>query len=102
LFATGREPNLDGLNLENTKISQNANRPGIKVDEYLRTNVTNIYAIGDVNHIMQLAHGASSQGIVAVDHILGKDSKFNQKAVPNVIFTSPEIATVGLSEEECK
>ena len=101
LVAIGREPNMDGLDIEKTSIKLNDRGRGIKVDDTLKTNVPNIYAIGDVNNKMQLAHVASHQGIVAVDNILSKDKKMKYDCVPNVIFTAPEIASVGLTEREC-
>ena len=101
LVAIGREPNMDGLDIEKTSIELNDRGRGIKVDDTLKTNVPNIYAIGDVNNKMQLAHVASHQGIVAVDNILSKDNKMKYDCVPNVIFTAPEIASVGLTEREC-
>ncbi|MFA7560508.1 MAG: dihydrolipoyl dehydrogenase [Candidatus Izemoplasmatales bacterium] len=101
LEAVGRGPNINGLGLENTDVIFDS-RSGIKVDEQLRTNVDNIYAIGDVNNIMQLAHVASHQAIVAVDSILGKNHKINYDLIPSVVFTSPTIATVGISEEKAK
>lgn len=101
LEAVGRVPNMDKLGLENTSIEFDS-RKGIKVDDYLKTNVNNIYAIGDVNNIMQLAHVASHQGIIAVENILGHSKKMNYNAVPAVIFTSPMIATVGKTEQICQ
>ena len=68
----------------------------------MRTNVKHIYAIGDVNNIMQLAHVASHQAMVAIDHILKKGKPFNASVVPSVIFTSPQVATVGITEEMAK
>jgi dihydrolipoamide dehydrogenase len=76
-------------------------RRGIKVDSSMKTNVEHIYAIGDVTNIIQLAHVASHQGIIAVDNIVGVKKEMEYTAVPNVIFTSPEIATVGVSETHC-
>ncbi len=101
LMAVGRIPKLDGLGLENTQVDFKE-RTGIKVNEYLETNVENIYAIGDVTNLWQLAHVASHQGIVAVDNILGHKKAMNYDAVPAVIFTSPQIATVGKTESMCK
>ena len=101
LEAVGRGPNVYGLGLENTTIEHSA-KSGVKVNEFLETNVKHIYAIGDVNNIMQLAHVASHQGITAVDNILGKKHKMNYEQIPSVIFTSPTIATIGLTEEICK
>ncbi|MDD3123054.1 MAG: dihydrolipoyl dehydrogenase [Candidatus Izemoplasmatales bacterium] len=96
LEAVGRAPNMDGLNLENTKVEFSRN--GIKVNKYMKTNIAHIYAIGDVTNIMQLAHVASHQGICAVDHILGKDKEMSYLFIPSVIFTTPQIATSGASE----
>lgn len=101
LVAIGREPNMDGLNIEKTGIELNERGKGIKVDNTLKTNVPGIYAVGDVNNKMQLAHVASHQGIIAVDNILSEDKEMKYDCVPNVIFTSPEIASVGLTEREC-
>ena len=102
LVAIGREPNIDGLLLENSGVDLNENGRGIKVNKAMQTSNNHIYAIGDVTDILQLAHVASNQGLVAVDNILNKDITMDYKAVPNVIFTSPEIATVGMGEDKAK
>lgn len=101
LEAVGRLPNIEGLKLENTSIKFDL-RNGISADGYMRTNVKNIFAVGDVTNIMQLAHVASHQGICAVDYILGNKRWMDYDAVPAVIFTAPMIATVGKTEEMCK
>ncbi len=101
LEAVGRVPNMNGLGLDNTTLLHDL-RKGISVDKHLKTNVDNIYAIGDVTNIMQLAHVASHQGIVAVDNILGENKTMDYDCIPAVIFTSPQIATVGKTEEICK
>jgi len=101
LEAVGRIPNMKGLGLENTSIAFDELK-GIPVDKHMRTNQKHIYAIGDVTNIMQLAHVASHQGIVAVENILGHESEMNYDAVPGVIFTMPQIATVGKTEEMCQ
>jgi len=101
LEAIGRGPVVDGLGLENTELKY-SEREGIKVNEMMMTNVDHIYAIGDVNNIMQLAHVASHQAMIAVDHILGKGKAFDILDVPSVIFTNPTIATIGLTEEMAK
>lgn len=101
LVAIGRQPNMDGLNLDVTGVVMDPKRRGIKVNGRMQTNVEHIYAIGDVTNIIQLAHVASHQGIVAVDNIIGHKKEMDYTAVPNVIFTSPEIASVGLSEKAC-
>ena len=101
LEAVGRGPNIDGLALENTTVVHDK-KTGVKVDQKMRTNLENIYAIGDVTNIMQLAHVASHQAIVAVDNILGLDKHMHYDVIPSVIFTSPSIATVGLNEDLAK
>lgn len=100
LAAIGREPDMTGLAVENSGVLLNDRGRGIRVDAAMRTNKSNIYAIGDVTDIMQLAHVASHQGIVAVDNILGRHREMNYLAVPNVIFTAPEIASVGIGENQ--
>ena len=102
LIAIGRQPNLDGLDIEKAGVRLNDTGRGIAVNKQMRTNVENIYAIGDVTDLIQLAHVASHQGITAVENILGNSKEMDYSAVPNVIFTVPEIATVGLNDDECK
>ena len=101
LEAIGRAPSIDGLNLEATSVNHHP-KTGIMVNDYMQTNVDHIYAIGDVNNIMQLAHVASHQAFVAIDHILDKAKPFSLDVVPSVIFTSPTIATVGITEDIAK
>lgn len=101
LVAGGRRPKIKELNLSNIGIT--TENDFIKVDSNFATNVDNIYAIGDVIGGQMLAHVASEEGIVAVEKIAGvTDSRVHYHAVPSCIFTFPEIATVGLSEEEAK
>ncbi|MGL5256947.1 MAG: dihydrolipoyl dehydrogenase, partial [Proteocatella sp.] len=102
LMATGRSANFEGLNIEKAGIELNERKNAIQTDTFMRTNVENIYAIGDVNGRMQLAHVASHEGIIAVDNIMGKANEMHYDAVPNVIFTSPEIANVGMTEDFAK
>ena len=102
LLAIGRSPNTERLGLEHTDIALNPDTRGIDVNGYLQTSVPHIYAVGDVNNLFQLAHAASHEGMVAVDHILGGAEEFDRNNVPGVIFTSPEIATVGVGEDEAK
>ncbi|WP_097026690.1 dihydrolipoyl dehydrogenase [Clostridium peptidivorans] len=99
LVAIGREPNIDGLGIEKIGIELNENKKGIKADDKLKTNIENIYAIGDVNNKIGLAHVASHGAIVAVDNILGKNSEMDYSAVPSVVYTTPEVATVGMTEK---
>jgi dihydrolipoamide dehydrogenase len=102
LVAIGREPNMEGLAIENSGVILNSKGRGLQVDASMRTNVKHIYAIGDVTNIIQLAHVASHQGIVAVDNILNQKKEMDYSAVPNVIFTAPEIASVGTGEDAAK
>jgi dihydrolipoamide dehydrogenase len=98
LLSIGVVPNTDGLNLE--KIGVNVENRAIVTDNKLRTNIPGIYAAGDVNGIWMLAHKASREAEVAVDTIAGEDTSARYRAIPSCIYTSPEIATVGLSEKE--
>lgn len=99
LAAKGRRASYDGVDIETLGIE--LNRKSIKVDENYETSTKGIYAIGDVNGISLLAHAASHQGVEAVEHIiLGKQC--HKSVIPSCIFTFPEIAVVGLTEEEAK
>lgn len=100
LMAVGRKPNVDGLNLEAAGVVYSAK--GIPVDDNMRTNVEHIYAIGDVNARMMLAHVASFQGVRALNAIDGKSDDIRLDVVPAALFTNPECAMVGLTEEQCK
>ena len=100
LMAVGRRPHLEGLGAVEIGVELDANGRGIKVNERMQTNIENIYAIGDVTAKMMLAHAASHQGLVAVDNILGRDTLMDYSAVPNAIFTDPEIASVGVAEKD--
>lgn len=102
LVAIGRMPNVEGLDLGKTGVKLNDNGKGIAVNEYLQTSVDHIYAIGDVTNRIQLAHVASHEGIAAVDHILGTEAHVDYGMVPNVVFTSPEIAAVGMNEDQAR
>lgn len=100
LMATGRVPHTDGLSLE--KIGVKVDRGTIAVDEHMATNVPGVYAIGDVTGGFMLAHVASREGEVAAEHALGRESSMDYRAVPSCVFTMPEIAGVGLTEQEAK
>ncbi|MEG1542504.1 MAG: dihydrolipoyl dehydrogenase [Victivallaceae bacterium] len=99
LIAIGRVPNTQDLGLEKTGVITDE-RGFILTDDCMQTNVPNIYAIGDITGKWLLAHVASHQGIVAVEQILGHPMKMDYSVVPSVIFTSPEVASVGLSFEK--
>ena len=100
LMAVGREANLSSLNLD--KVGIHYTKKGVKVDEYMQTNVPGIYAVGDINGRMQLAHAATFQSYVALDHILGVESRIHLHICPAIVFTSPEVAMIGKTEEELK
>lgn len=100
LVATGRQANVEGLGLENTSIE--VGRRGIEVDDNMQTTVPHIYAIGDVNGRQMLAHAATFQGFHAINHILGKTDNIRLNIIPAAVFTHPEIASVGLTEDKCK
>lgn len=106
LVSVGRRANISGFGLENTGVEMLLNRGGkpcgIKADEHMRTNVPNIYAAGDVTGFSMLAHTASREGEVAVNNILGKQDHMRYEAIPGVVYTNPEVAGVGLTEEQAK
>ena len=101
LMATGRKPNTDGLGLDTVGVEYG--RSGISVNpDTMQTNVENIYAIGDVNGQMMLAHAATFQGRRAVNHLLGITDNIRLDIMPAAVFTTPELADVGLTEDQCK
>lgn len=99
LMSIGRKPKTDGLGLENTQVKVNE-RGWIIADQSLKTNDENIYAIGDIVGEPMLAHKASHEAKVAVDAISGKRVAFEPLAIPAVVFTDPEIAWAGLTENQ--
>jgi len=100
LMATGRAPYTEGLNLSELGIQMD--HGAIAVNGYLETNVKDVYAIGDVLGKNMLAHVASYEGEIAVENALGHSRQADYRAVPNCIFTHPEIAGVGITEEEAR
>ena len=100
--ALGRRPLTEGIGLEKIGVALNEKKKAVVVDSHMRTNVPHVYAIGDVTAINMLAHVASRQGVVAVDNILGEEKEMDYAAVPAVIFTSPEVASVGATESELR
>ena len=99
LVCVGREPNISGLGLEELGIK--LNKGCIAVDDYLKTNLANIYAAGDCTGKVMLAHYAAYQGIAAVENMTsGNKNKVDNSVVPACVFCDPEIASVGLSEEK--
>jgi dihydrolipoamide dehydrogenase len=101
LMSIGRKPDTSGLGLENTKVKVNE-RGWIKVNNQMQTDDPDIYAIGDIVGEPMLAHKASHEGRVAVEVIAGHKSAFEPMAIPAVVFTDPEIAWAGLTENQAK
>lgn len=100
LMAVGRRANIEGLNLEAAGIEYD--RRGIKVDAGFRTSAADIYAVGDVTGGIMLAHVATYQGLRALNDIEGKQDSIRFDVVPAAVFTMPEVAVVGMTEDECK
>lgn len=100
LIATGRQPNVMDIGLDSTNIEYSLK--GIPVDKNMETNIKGVYAIGDVNARQMLAHAATFQGFRAVNHILSKQDNIRLEIMPSAIFTYPEAACVGKTEEQCK
>jgi dihydrolipoyl dehydrogenase len=101
LVAIGRVPYTEGLGLEDLGVNKD-NRGRIDVDEHYQTNVEGIYAIGDVIKGPMLAHKAEDEGIAVAEHLAGQKPHVNYDLIPGVVYTQPEIATVGASEDSLK
>lgn len=97
LLSVGRKPVLTGFGLEALNLEMSGNR--LKINEYMQTSHPDVYACGDITGFSLLAHTAVREAEVAVGHILGKTEKMSYKAIPGVIYTNPEIASVGKTEE---
>lgn len=98
LLSVGRRPVTKGFGLENLALEPYRN--GVKVNEFMQTSQPNVYACGDITAFSLLAHTAVSEAEVAIDHILGKAHAMSYRAIPGVVYTNPEIAGVGRTEEE--
>lgn len=101
LMSVGRRPVTTGWGLENLQLEL-TERKCIKVDEHLQSSVPGVYVCGDLNGVSLLAHTAVREAEVAVHHILGKPDAMSYRAIPGVVYTNPEIASVGMSEEALK
>lgn len=101
LIAVGRRPNSDNIGLENTQVTIDA-QGFVTVDAQCRTSDKKILAIGDVSGQPMLAHRAMRQGMVAAEVLAGRSSSFDNRAIPAVVFTEPEIAWAGITETEAK
>ena len=100
LLSIGRRPNTDGIGLEQAGIC--TERGAVVTDERMRTNIPGIYAIGDINGKAMLAHTAYREAEVAVHAILGVQDRMRYDAIPSVLFTAPELSSVGMSEEAAR
>lgn len=98
IMAVGRRPRTEGVGLEELGISMNRGR--IVTDDHFQTNIPGIYAIGDCNGKLMLAHAASAQGVAAVEYIMTGKNDYHPETVPSCIYLEPEVASVGLKEEE--
>ena len=101
LISVGRKPNTKGLNLENVGV-QIDEKGRVKINKNFQTNVKNIYAIGDVIKGPMLAHKAEEEGIAVAELIAGQSGHVNYDIIPSVVYTSPEVASVGKTEEQLK
>lgn len=100
LMAVGRRPAVDSLNLDEIGVEYDAK--GIKVNGFMQTNIPDVYAVGDITGGYMLAHAATMQGVKALDHIMGIDDGIDLSVMPAAVFTMPEAASVGMTEEDCK
>ena len=101
LVSVGRKPNTKNLNLKSIGVNLD-NEKRIKVDKNFKTNVNNIYAIGDVIEGPMLAHKAEEEGIAVAENIAGQSGHVNYDVIPGVVYTTPEVASVGKTEEQLK
>lgn len=100
LMAVGRRPAVDSLNLDEIGVEYDAK--GIKVNRFMQTNIPDVYAVGDITGGHMLAHAATMQGVKALDHIMGIEDGIDLSVMPTAVFTMPEAASVGMTEEDCK
>ena len=101
LMSVGRKPNTEGLNLEAAGINKDQ-KGRISIDKKFKTNIDNVYAIGDVVEGPMLAHKAEDEGMAVAEFISGKYGHVNHDTIPGVVYTSPEVAAVGKTEEQLK
>lgn len=98
LVSVGRRANVANIGLETLGIE--TERKGVKVNQFMQTNHPRVYAAGDITGFSMLAHTAIREGEVAINHILGRDDEMSYRGIPGVVYTNPEIAGVGKTEEE--
>ncbi|NLO40344.1 MAG: dihydrolipoyl dehydrogenase [Ruminiclostridium sp.] len=100
LVSIGRKPKIEGLGLENIHVQTERGR--IVTDEHMQTNIPEVYAVGDVNGVSMLAHTAYREAEVCINTILGQKDRMRYHAIPSVIYTNPEVGSVGETEESAK
>ncbi len=100
LVSVGRRAVTQGLGLENLAVE--LERGAVKTNSFMQTNVEGLYAVGDLTGQSMLAHTAAREGIIAVNHILGTNEEMSYKAIPGIVYCDPEVASVGLTEEEAQ
>ena len=101
LISVGRKPNTEGLNLKSVGVELDEKKR-IKTDKSFKTNISNIYAIGDVINGPMLAHKAEDEGIAVAENIVGQSGHVNYDTIPGVVYTTPEVASIGKTEEQLK
>ena len=101
LISVGRKPNTSNLNLEKIGVDKD-NKGRVKVNKHFQTNIKNVYAIGDVIQGPMLAHKAEEEGVMVAEFIAGQKPHIDYNLIPNVIYTWPEVASVGKTEEQLK
>lgn len=100
LVSVGRRPNTQGLGLDTLGVA--LERGAVKVDDHMRTNAEGVYAAGDITGFSLLAHTASREAEVAINNLCGHDDTMRYDAIPGIVYTNPEVAGVGLTEEEAQ
>ena len=100
LMSVGRRPVINGFGLENIGIE--IERNAVKVDKKMRTNIPNVFAAGDITGFSMLAHTASREGEVVVNNLTGRPDTMRYNAIPGIVYTNPEVAGVGITEEQAK
>lgn len=98
MVSVGRKPLIEPLGLENLQIE--VHQRGVSVNEYMQTSHPKVYACGDITGHWLLAHAAVREAEVAINHLLGKNDKMSYKAIPSVVYTNPEVASIGKTEEQ--
>ena len=101
LISVGRKPNTNGLNLEKIGVELD-DKKRVKTDKNFQTNINNVYAIGDVIAGPMLAHKAEDEGIAVAENIAGQSGHVNYETIPGVVYTTPEVASIGKTEEQLK